>query len=70
MTYSILHIVPSLILIYPDTVNKMEVACYYTLAQLTILYTYDDTERNRAPYVHVLFNKLTCVFVNPLLPHG
>ena len=54
----------------PDTDNKMEVVYCYTLAQLTIIYTYDDTERNRAPYVHVLFNKLTCVFVNPLLPHG
>ena len=51
----------------PDTVNKMEVAYYYTLAQLTILYAYDDTERNRASYVHVLFNKLTCVFVNDVL---
>jgi len=40
----------------PDTVNKMEVVYCYTFVQLTILYTYDDTERGRAPYVEVLFH--------------
>ena len=53
MTY-ILHIYSTIF--DHDNVNNMEVVYCYTLTQLTILYTYDDTERGRAPYVHVLFH--------------